>query len=304
MKDYLFDQLKSGLSARVSVSIGLVVGTWAMQRLLLRIASKRIKKRKDLYIWRKGISYCLFIFCFILVGRIWFTGLDSLATFLGLVSAGVAISLRDLLSAVAAWVYLVWKRPFQVGDRIEIGEIKGDVIDIEVLQFSLLEVGNWIGNDQSTGRIVHVPNALLFQKSLFNFTKGFEYIWNEIQVVFTFESDWKVAKLILEKAVEKYHKSLDLERLDREIRKAGKALMLTYTKLSPIVYIGVLDHGVGLTMRYLCPPRQRRSSEHDIWSDVLVDVASEKSIEFAYPTTRFYAEAQSVKTPTKKRGKT
>ena len=86
------------------------------------------------------------------------------------------------------------RKPLKVGDRVQIGDVTGDVIDIRIFQFSVIEIGNWVDADQSTGRIIHIPNGTIFIKWQANYTAGFEYIWNEIPVLVTFESDWKTAK--------------------------------------------------------------------------------------------------------------
>jgi small-conductance mechanosensitive channel len=125
-----------------------------------------------------------------LLAWIWVEELLSLSTFLGLVSAGLAIALREPLINLMGWAFIVWRRPFEMGDRIEIGGQAGDVIDMRVFQFTLLEIGNWVDADQSTGRAIHVPNGKVFSESLANYSKGLAYIWNEIPVRVTFESDW------------------------------------------------------------------------------------------------------------------
>jgi len=120
-----------------------------------------------------------------------------------------------------------------------------------------------------------------------NYTAGFEYIWNEIPVLITFESDWKNAKNILENIVNSHALQLSSEA-EKQIKEAAKKFMIFYTKLSPIVYTSVKDSGVALTMRYLCHARKRRATEVAIWEDVLENFSNHGNIDFAYPTTRFY----------------
>ncbi|MBT4644192.1 MAG: mechanosensitive ion channel family protein [Deltaproteobacteria bacterium] len=93
------------------------------------------------------------------------------------------------------------KRPFEIGDRIEIKGQSGDVIDIQVFPFSMLKVGNRVDADQSTGRIVHVPNGLVFNQIISNYSKGLPFLWNEIPVLVTFDIDWQKAKEILSEIV-------------------------------------------------------------------------------------------------------
>jgi len=144
-----------------------------------------------------------------------------------------------------------------------------------------------VGAEQSTGRIVHVPNSKVLREPLANYHIGFEYIWNEIPVLITFESDWKKAKKFLEKIAVDNVEHLS-EGAKEQIRRAAEKYFIFYGALTPIVYTTVKDSGVLLTMRYLVNPRQRRSTEQQIWEAALDAFGKETDIELAYPTTRFY----------------
>lgn len=222
-----------------------------------------------------------------LVGRLWFSGFQSIATYLGLLSAGIAIALKDVVSNFAGWLFIISRRPFSVGDRIQIGNYAGDVIDTRVFQFTLLEIGNWVNADQSTGRIIHIPNGMVLSEVLANYSKGFQYIWNEIPVLITFESNWKKAKKILQKIADKDAEQLS-KAAEKRVKEASKKFMILYSRLTPIVYTSVQDSGVLLTIRYLCEPQRRRDSEQVIWEDILEEFTKNNDIDFAYPTRRFY----------------
>ena len=222
---------------------------------------------------------------FLIIGRIWFEGFGAAATFLGLLSAGIAIALKDPLVNLMCWGYILSRRPFGVGDRIQIGAAAGDVIDRGLFHFSLMEVGNWVDADQSSGRIVHVPNGTVLSQPVANYDKGFRYIWSEIPVTITFESNWKKAKGILETIARRHAEQLT-EQVEKELLEASRRYLIAYTKLTPIVYVRVADHGIRLTLRYLIRSRFRRGSENAIWQDVLEAFAAEPDIDFAYPTTR------------------
>ena len=254
---------------------------------ILRIVNRRSDDVRTQYQWKKATAYATFLAVVLVVGRIWFAGVGPVATYLGLLSAGIAIALRDPLVNLAAWGFILWRRPFDVGDRIQIGDHAGDVIDLRIFQFTLIEIGNWVDADQSTGRIIHVPNGRVFTEPLANYTKGFALIWNEIAVMVTFESDWRHAKTVLEEIVTRHAEPL-AESAQQEIRKAARRFMIFYTKLTPTVYTSVADSGVVLTMRYLCHPRTRRGSAQAIWEDVLTEFGKADDIDFAYPTRRFY----------------
>jgi small-conductance mechanosensitive channel len=294
--DQLAEWLSSsiGISADVALklvsSAAVILFFWAVRALVLRIVWWRVDDLRSRYNWRKVSAYISVTIGLLIVGRIWLTGFQAFATFAGLVSAGIAIALKDTVANIAGWVFIVWRRPFAPGDRIQIGELIGDVIDVRVFQFSLLEVGGWVDSDQSTGRVVHVPNGMLMSTPLANYGAGFEYIWNEIPVLVTFESDWRKAKGILLSIATERAENLS-EKAAQRIRESSKKFMIFYKTFTPTVYTSVKDSGVLLTIRYLCLPRERRGSTHVIWEDVLDQFEAAPDINLAYPTQRFFDHA-------------
>jgi small-conductance mechanosensitive channel len=280
-----------GVSADTQIDIVstlLVVGLlWLGRKLVLRAALRKTDDAHTLYQWRKSTGYVAFLIGTVLAVRIWFQGLESLTTIIGLLSAGVAIALKDPLVNLAGWLFIVWRRPFEVGDRIEVGGVAGDVIDLRIFQFTLMEIGNWVHADQSTGRVIHVPNGRVFTDALANYSKGFQYIWDEVAVLVTFESNWEKAKEILGEIATRHAEHLS-DAAERRVREASMKFMIFYSKLTPIVYTSVEDCGVLLTLRYLTEPQERRGRLEAIWEDVLRAFAENDDIDFAYPTQRFY----------------
>jgi len=280
-----------GLSPEVQIKIfaSLVISLvlWILYSLIIKIVWRRTENVRSRYTWRKTSGYVVIILGVFLIGRLWFKGFQSIATYLGLLSAGIAIALKEVVSNFAGWLFIISRRPFSVGDRIQIGNYAGDVIDTRVFQFTLLEIGNWVNADQSTGRIIHIPNGMVLSEVLANYSKGFQYIWNEIPVLITFESNWKKAKKILQKIADKDAEPLS-KAAEKRVKEASKKFMILYSRLTPIVYTSVQDSGVLLTIRYLCEPQRRRDSEQAIWEDILEEFTKNNDIDFAYPTQRFY----------------
>jgi len=239
------------------------------------------------YQWQKTTTYIVFILGIIIIGRVWFKGVQSIATYLGLLSAGVAIALKDPLTNITGWLFILWRAPLEVGDRVQVGEHAGDVIDINIFKFTIMEIGNWVDADQTTGRIIHIPNGKVFSEALANYGKGFKYIWNEMPVLLTFESDWRKAKKILEDISEKYAAHLS-KTAGKRLKEASKKFLIYEPNLEPSVFTSVQDSGVQLTIRYLCNPRNRRNTEQDIWEEILIEFMCHDDIEFAYPTSRVY----------------
>jgi len=272
---------------KVASSLAVVAVLLAVRFALTRVLSRRVQDPRVLYRSRKTANYVLFAVAVLFLGRVWLHTFQGLSTFFGFLTAGLALALQDPIVNLAGWIFIVWRRPFEVGDRIQIGEHAGDVIDVRVFQFTLMEVGNWVDADQSTGRVIHVPNGKVFRETTANYSKGFQYIWNEIQVLVTFESDWRKAKGILRNIALRHGEHLSAEAQVR-LRKATQKYMIFYSKLTPTVYTSVKDSGVLLTIRYLCEPRRRRQTAEEMWEDLLVEYAAEPRIDLAYPTQRFF----------------
>jgi small-conductance mechanosensitive channel len=268
-----------------SILIFVVLGI--IRFAILKIVWKVTEEPKSRYNWKRSVSFTVGIITIILIASVWIEAIGQFGAFLGLLTAGLAIALKDPLTNIAGWIFILSRQPFKLGDRVQIGDQAGDVIDIRLFQFTLLEIGNWVDADQSTGRIIHIPNGIVFTKSQANYSTGFNYIWNELQVLVTFESNWSMAKEILQNIVSHHAESLSADA-ERKIIEASKKYMIFYQYLTPIVYTSVQESGVLLTMRYICEPRKRRGTEHVIWEDILQEFARHKDIEFAYPTQRFF----------------
>ena len=287
--------LSPELEARLLGTLVTVMGLWFLHRVALALVYRRVRDPWIRYRWRKSSTYALLATGIVIVGRMWFAGVQALATFLGLVGAGLAIALKDPVSNLAGWAFIMWRRPFEVGDRVQVGPHAGDVIDLGLFQFTLNEIGVWVDADQSSGRIIHIPNGQVFTEPIANYDKGFKYIWNEVPVLVTFESDWRKAKQILTKIAVQHAQHLTAGA-EQELLSASRQYVINYTKLTPIVYTKVVQTGaVQLTIRYLIEPRKRRGTEHAIWEDVLTEFARCPDIELAYQTTRSFKRTDEGK---------
>lgn len=271
----------------ILMSLLIIAAVWMARVLLLRLVVQHFGDPALQYQWRKISRYTAFILVLLLIGPSLIGGFQNTATYLGLLSAGLAVALQPLIVNLAAWLFILWRRPFRVGDRIQVGDHAGDVIDLRPFQFTLMEIGNWVDADQATGRVIHIPNGAIFDDTVANYTRGFHYIWNEIPVLVTFESNWQQAKTILNSIAQCHGGTLG-EQASQRIHAASRRYYTLPTSFEPRVFTSVQDSGVLLTIRYLCDPRQRRDSSEALWEDILHAFAKRADIDFAYPTQRFY----------------
>lgn len=282
-----------GLTAEMQLKIVgsalLILALLFLRRGVLAVVSARVQEPALRYRWAKASGYATFVVGLLIVVQIWFSAIRSLGTFFGLLTAGLAIALKDLVADLAGWIFVLWRRPFEPGDRIQIGSHAGDVVDTRIFQFTILEIGNWVAADQSTGRIIHIPNQMVFQQPVANYTTGFPYLWNELPVLVTFESDWRKAKSMLQDIALEETRAV-AEEAERALAHAARRYLIQYRNFTPAVYTSVKDSGVLLTLRYLCRPRERRGTTQALWERILDAFAAEPAVEFAYPTHRLYLD--------------
>jgi small-conductance mechanosensitive channel len=272
---------------RLLVTLGVIIGAVIIRFLVLRIVRRRIDDTEIWYRTQKATSYGGTFVVLLVITFVWFQ-VSNVGAWIGVVSAGIAIALADILRNFAGWGYILLRRPFKIGDRIEIGGQAGDVVDVRSQRFSILEIKGWVDADQSTGRIIQIPNGLLFSRPLANYTEGFPYIWHEIPMLVTFESDWQRAEALMNEALEKHAPTMASEEARKAIREAATEYQIRYTHLTPTTYVTVRDSGVVITGRAIIPVRSRRHVDTTIWRSLLEKLHAEPTVELAYPTVRTY----------------
>ena len=152
---------------------------------------------KKKYFRNRKIKIILTIISLIIIILIWGEKIQGIITLISFVSAGLTIAIREIIFNFFSGIYINFRKPFEVEDRIEIDGIKGDVINMHALGFEMLEIGERVNAEQSSGRIVHVPNSYIFTKTLKNYTKVFKYIWNEMKLDIELDSDIEKTKEII-----------------------------------------------------------------------------------------------------------
>lgn len=255
-------------------------------RLARRAVSANIEDVNRRHSLRKLVGYATAALLFLFGFGLFADFLAGLGTVLALMLAGVAIALQDILRSVVGWLYLSSRRSaVEVGTRVEVGGVIGDVIDIGVLKTTVAEVGRDVFGLQSTGRLVTVPNYRMIADAVVVSGRDNPFVWHEVQVAVTFESDWRRAEAVLRAAGDELHGEIAPE-LDAAFARMGRRYAFKYGTLTPIVYATFAERGVHLTLRFLTPVRRRRGAEDRVTRAVLEGFAREPSIRFAYPTYR------------------
>lgn len=250
---------------------------WVLMEIGDRSLTRQIQEPHRLFMAKK-LNHYVFGFIYVIgLALIWFQFARNLTTFLGLFTAGLAVALREVFASIAAWIYIMLTKPFSIGDRVLINGQRGDVIDMRLFQFSLVEISDTDQGEQSTGKMIDIPNYFIFLYPITNYVKGFPYIWNEIVMGVTLESNWQEAKTLFEAILIK-HTDQFTEEAKINLETGTQSSALFYSVLTPIVYLDIQAGQILLTLRYICPPRQKRTTREQILQDILTQVASHEDI--------------------------
>ena len=242
---------------------------------LIKLATRKIYSQlpvsdKKKYFRNRKIKISLTIICWLVVILIWKEQIKSLITLISFVSAAVTIALREIIFNFFAGIYINAKKIFEIEDRIEIKGIKGDVITMHSLGFEMLEIADGNEYEQSTGKIVHIPNSAVFSEPTKNFTKAFKYIWDEIKINIELDSDVEETKSYIYNIL----KNIDIlkeipEKMENQVDDVTVQYRIYYNKLEPIIYTRINESHIELSLRYLVHPKKIRMVQDEIYLKVL-----------------------------------
>lgn len=239
---------RSEVGDQVLLTLVVLAGGVLAARIAFVAARRRIEEPADLYTFRKVVNLAAVAIVTAVVLAIWFRVAESLALSLGLVGAGLMLALAPVITGVAGWVHLVASRPYSVGDRVEVGGVRGDVVDIKLLHTILLE----IGEEGFTGSVVQVPNRAVLQDEVVNDTKDFTFRWFTVELPVSYDSDWRKARdlfrgILVEKAGPA---AVDAKERIRQLR--GK-YYLQKRDVAPVVSVTFDSNWILLRGRFVAP---------------------------------------------------
>jgi small-conductance mechanosensitive channel len=260
------------------VGIFLIYGTF---RLLEKALPRRFGQADARYRVRKFVVFCGYAASLLFLAILFEDRLGRLSFAIGVAGAGVAVALQDVLASIAGAFSIGFSKLYYVGDRVQIGDIRGDVIDIGLLRTTLMETGNWVNKDLYNGRIVRVPNSAVLKGPVFNYSQGFQFIWDEIKVVLTTASDCQLARQMLLRIANE----ATAEHL-LEAQTSWKTISDNYRSanppLEPTVALVVNAGSLEFTVDYVVDYTKRTAMKDYLFTKIVQEVAnSNKRLEWA-----------------------
>ena len=236
-----------------------------IKSIIKKIYSNLPVNDKKKFFRNRKIRIILTIISFILVFLLWGEKISGIVTFISFISAGLTIAIREIIFNFFAGIYINIKKPFEIEDRIEVNDIKGDVISMNPLSFEMLEIGERVNGEQSTGRIVHIPNSYIFTYTIKNYTKVFKYIWDEIKVDIPLEADIQKTEEVLYQIVSDNETLKEIpKKMEDAVDGAILEYRIYYNNLDPIIYMKIQRSHIEMYLRYLVHPKKARDVQNEI----------------------------------------
>ena len=267
----------------ITVIVGVII-ILTVKNIIRSRLSRYIKDSDNSYKSKKAVNVVGYFLIILLISIIYRDSLGTLTVFFGIAGAGIAFALQEVIVSIAGWLAIILTDIYKTGDRVMLGGIKGDVIDVRVLRTTIMEIGGWVDGDLYNGRMVRIANSFVFKEPVYNYSSDFPFLWDEIKVPIQYGSDYALAREILYDAAREvvgdYSKKAE-KNWDIMVRK----FLIENASTHPMVNMTANDNWVEFTLRYVVDYKKRVSVKDKLFMNILNKVEnSSNKVEFASAT--------------------
>jgi len=268
---------------KLILSLIVLAFTWISYLIIKGVLQTRVKDQTHLHTLRMLIRNTFFFAAGVIVLVIWLGVGSNFTVAMGILGAGVAFASQEVIGSFAGYLNIVTGSLYRIGDRVRIGDVVGDVMDISILRTTVMEIGEWVKADQYSGRIVTIANRAVFADPLFNYTQHWRYLWDEIMIPITYTSDWRSAGEIMLERGRQYSAHLQ-EQAQAELHDMVRRYLVHDTPVEPALYVVMTDNWIEMTLRYIVEARERRTVKGQLHQELLQHFESETGITVASAT--------------------
>jgi small-conductance mechanosensitive channel len=245
--------------------------------------NKSIKNVDNKYKARKAFNLISYLFIVVILLFVFRDKIGQFGVTLGLAGAGIAFALQEVIVSFAGWLYISFSGVISTGDRVEIGEVKGDIIDVGILTTTLMELGNWVDGDLYNGRIFSITNSYVLKEKVYNYSAEFPFLWDEMAIPIRIESDFKAAKVLFTKIlIEVCGEYSDASQ--KKWNSLTNKYRVETAQVSPMVTLKFNENYITYTLRYVVDYKSRRMIQDMISSKILEAVSQHNEINIATST--------------------
>jgi small-conductance mechanosensitive channel len=280
IKKFLFDPTIGKIA---SILIGVAI-IWIIIKAIQRNLFTKIKDNDNRYRAKKFSSFIGYFLTIVLLTIVYSDKLGGLTVALGVAGAGIAFALQEVIVSFAGWIAIMFGGFYKTGDRVQLGGIKGDVMDIGVLRTTIIETGQWVDGDLYNGRIVFIANSFVFKEPVFNYSGDFPFLWDEIKIPIQYGSNYDMAKEIFEQVGKDIAGDLSEKSKEKWLALQNK-YRLEDAQTEPMVSLIANDNWIEYTLRYIVNYKKRRVTKTELFTLILKRVeATNGQIKFASAT--------------------
>lgn len=257
---------------------------WLIIKAVQKKLVLKIKDNDNRYRTKKFSNFVGYLLTIVLLTVVFSDKLGGLTVALGVAGAGIAFALQEVIASVAGWMAIMFGGFYKTGDRVQVGGIKGDVMDIGVLRTTIMETGQWVDGDLYNGRIVLIANSFVFKEPVFNYSGDFPFLWDEIKIPVQYGSDYDLAREILESVGKEVAGDLTAQSQEKW-KSLQEKYRLEEAQTEPMVSLICNDNWVEFTLRYVVSYKKRRAIKTELFTKILKKVdASQGKVKFASAT--------------------
>jgi len=279
----------SYLTRAFHTALALLIIYIVIKIIFEQVIARRIRESKTRYSMKR-IASMLSILTFIAAGiAIWVDNIQALLVSYGILAAGAAVALQDVFKNFAGALVIFVTGTYHIGDRIEMNSKTGDVIDIGIFYTTLLETNEWVNGDQATGRLSIIPNSLVLSGIVNNYTRDHPYIWDEISVPMTYDSDWKEALNIIVRVIDTETREIK-KKSEASVSKLSDKYYLPQKATEPTVFASLTDNWINMNIRYIAEVRQRRVVKDRLNRTLLSELERVDSIKIASESVNIHVK--------------
>lgn len=263
--------------------VALVISYGFFRAIVEPLVGRRLKDNKARYGFRKSIAIVCWTVFGIVTLRIWIINPQALLVAYGLVGAGVAVALQDLFRNFVGGIIIYVTNVYRAGDRVEINHEYGDVIDVGLMYTTFMEIKEWVGGDQATGRLCVIPNGHILSYTIHNYTKEHSFIWDELMIPITYDSDFVRARECITRVLKEETEKLSGDAV-RQMAHMEQKYYFSRREVEPMVFLTLTDNWVQLNVRYITSVRERRFMHNAVSEGILKALRKEKKVKIASQT--------------------
>tara|TARA_R110001592_G_scaffold14883_5_gene65829 strand:- start:443 stop:1321 length:879 start_codon:yes stop_codon:yes gene_type:complete len=255
----------------IFIGIGIIV-ILIIAQLIKTGLNKTVKNNDNKYKARKAVGLISYIFMIALILFVYSDKLGNVGVALGVAGAGIAFALQELIITLAGWLNIVTAGTVSVGQRVKIGDIKGDIIDISIMRTTIMEVGEWVNGDLYNGCIVSIGNSFIFKENVHNYSAEYPFLWDELTIPIRTESDYKKAREVFTNVLISICGNY-ATKSQSQWKELSNKYKVEEAQVQPMVTLKFDESWITFTLRYIVDFKKRRSTKDLIYTSLLDEIA-------------------------------